>query len=579
MAGGSLDQDGVIVSYAWDFGDGEDSDEVNPQHVFTQQGEYTVTLSVTDNDNNVHSDTSVVSVILSVSLTIGISPDNSGMVKLDPEGGLLEAGTIVSLTAKPNPGFMFVAYLDENNQIVSEDVIYSFEIVNDTTLTAQYSMIAQGSLQLQVNVLPVGAGSVVLDPPGGVYQAGDSVAVAAFQNVGYEFLGFFDKSGSMINADGFFVLQMVSDLTLTAKFAALPPTSTSMATLSVIVTQDATGTVTLDPPGGTYPIGTVVTMSAESAAGYEFVQYSGGVTSTEAVIGVTITGNTNVQAEFDWLPQMGNPGNILVTNFAGNSVLEFDRFDGTLLGRLVQPGAGDLSLASGIDFGPDGNLYVNGFANDRIMRFEGRSGVLMDAFASLAGNLTVLALRFGPQGDLFVADATNNNILKYDGVTGESTGIFVNPRNSNLFLPVGMRFNADGNLFVVSQGNGLIIQYNGVSGATIGTYANLASVGFSLPIDLDFNDAGDLFVTTSGSDSVARVAADTGTMSTFVSPMSGGLDSPAGILVNPDSGNVLVANQSTDQILEYDGTTGDFVRVFAIGVPGEVVFFMAHRAK
>ncbi len=44
---GSTD-DGKIVSYAWDFGDGETSSEKNPTHAYKTPGTYTVKLTVTD---------------------------------------------------------------------------------------------------------------------------------------------------------------------------------------------------------------------------------------------------------------------------------------------------------------------------------------------------------------------------------------------------------------------------------------------------------------------------------------------------------------------------------------------------
>ncbi len=48
----SFDQDGVIVSYRWDFGDGTTSTEKNPTHIFSSTGRHHVTLTVTDNDND-----------------------------------------------------------------------------------------------------------------------------------------------------------------------------------------------------------------------------------------------------------------------------------------------------------------------------------------------------------------------------------------------------------------------------------------------------------------------------------------------------------------------------------------------
>ncbi|MET0065220.1 MAG: PKD domain-containing protein [Candidatus Thiodiazotropha sp.] len=47
---GSSDPDGTIESYSWDFGDGEGSSQDNPNHTYSVAGDYTVSLTVTDND-------------------------------------------------------------------------------------------------------------------------------------------------------------------------------------------------------------------------------------------------------------------------------------------------------------------------------------------------------------------------------------------------------------------------------------------------------------------------------------------------------------------------------------------------
>jgi PKD repeat protein/RNA polymerase subunit RPABC4/transcription elongation factor Spt4 len=55
---GSYDPDGNITQYEWDFGDeSEHSFEANSSHVYTLQGNYTVTLTVTDDDNVTNTDT------------------------------------------------------------------------------------------------------------------------------------------------------------------------------------------------------------------------------------------------------------------------------------------------------------------------------------------------------------------------------------------------------------------------------------------------------------------------------------------------------------------------------------------
>ena len=60
-ASGSYDEDGEIVSYAWDFGDGTSAVGVVVEHVFPEQRvEYTVVLTVTDVDGGYNSTSRIV---------------------------------------------------------------------------------------------------------------------------------------------------------------------------------------------------------------------------------------------------------------------------------------------------------------------------------------------------------------------------------------------------------------------------------------------------------------------------------------------------------------------------------------
>ena len=61
-ASNSYVPDGVIVSYEWDFGDGENGSGINPTHVYQYPGEYTVTLVITDSNGDAYSTSILVTV-------------------------------------------------------------------------------------------------------------------------------------------------------------------------------------------------------------------------------------------------------------------------------------------------------------------------------------------------------------------------------------------------------------------------------------------------------------------------------------------------------------------------------------
>ena len=66
----SADSDGTIVSQSWNFGDGsEPSTEANPSHSYPDLGNYSVLLTVTDNDGSINTKAIPVSVIPNVAPT------------------------------------------------------------------------------------------------------------------------------------------------------------------------------------------------------------------------------------------------------------------------------------------------------------------------------------------------------------------------------------------------------------------------------------------------------------------------------------------------------------------------------
>jgi len=62
LGAASVDPDGWLVRFLWDFGDGNHSYDMNPTHVFDRPGQYIVTLQVIDNAGRSDEDRVRVSV-------------------------------------------------------------------------------------------------------------------------------------------------------------------------------------------------------------------------------------------------------------------------------------------------------------------------------------------------------------------------------------------------------------------------------------------------------------------------------------------------------------------------------------
>ncbi len=78
---GSYDPDNDLLTYAWSFGDGSPGVGVNPTHIYTTVGTYTVTLVV--NDGKVNSDPSITAVTIAESSglpVVDVGPDQSVLV-------------------------------------------------------------------------------------------------------------------------------------------------------------------------------------------------------------------------------------------------------------------------------------------------------------------------------------------------------------------------------------------------------------------------------------------------------------------------------------------------------------------
>jgi serine protease len=95
---GSTD-DGSIVSYDWDFGDGCTGTGIYPNHTYIDDGTYTVTLTVTDNDEDVNTSTTTATIDnVAPSANAGGPYSGSVNISITFSGNATDPGTADVLT-------------------------------------------------------------------------------------------------------------------------------------------------------------------------------------------------------------------------------------------------------------------------------------------------------------------------------------------------------------------------------------------------------------------------------------------------------------------------------------------------
>jgi uncharacterized repeat protein (TIGR02543 family) len=141
----------------------------------------------------------------------------------------------------------------------------------------------------------VGNGSISLNPPGGTYCEGTVVTLTAVPDAGWEFDGW---SGDLTGTTNPTTITMNSNKSVTATFSQLPVPDYTL-TVNIV----GQGSVALNPPGGTYPQGTGVCMTATPDTGWQFDGWSGDLTGTANPGCITMNADKTVTATFS---EVGN---------------------------------------------------------------------------------------------------------------------------------------------------------------------------------------------------------------------------------------------------------------------------------
>jgi hypothetical protein len=215
------------------------------------------------------------------SFTLTATAGARGSVVLNPAGGTYLSNTMVTATATPSAGWTFLQWLGDataNNSATTTVAVTrnkSVEAVFGTTL----------------RTTATGGGSILLNPPGGVYPYGTVVTLSAVPQSG-NYFGLWGDAGSG-ETNPLIVTVTNSDQTFAALFG---PVSGGQAALTVAPLGG--GQVAVSPPANAYTLGADVTATATPNPGQTFLGWSGDASGTLNPLPLVISSNRTIYANF-----------------------------------------------------------------------------------------------------------------------------------------------------------------------------------------------------------------------------------------------------------------------------------------
>jgi hypothetical protein len=193
-------------------------------------------------------------------------------------------GEVVSLSATPSPGWVFVCW---SGAASGSQGPQSITLNGNKSVTAHF---ARETCSYSLSISTSGSGTVSKSPNKGSYDCDESVTLRALPSPDWEFSHW---SGDVAGSRSTKSMTMDGDKSVTAWFELVPPET---HTLLVRVAGDGT----TNPIPGVYEHdeGTVIAILAEPSQGWRFDHWSGAVTGSDNPISVTLEDDVEVTAHF-----------------------------------------------------------------------------------------------------------------------------------------------------------------------------------------------------------------------------------------------------------------------------------------
>ena len=146
-----------------------------------------------------------------VEVTTTVNPENAGVVS---GAGTYSYGDNIVLKATPNAGYKFSNWT-VNGEVVSKDAEYTFRVIKDIDLVANF--IPENSYFVTTSVNPKDAGVIT---GAALYNLGETATLVATPNEGYRFVNW-TENGVSVSTDAQYSFEITGDRELVANFTLL----------------------------------------------------------------------------------------------------------------------------------------------------------------------------------------------------------------------------------------------------------------------------------------------------------------------------------------------------------------------
>jgi len=166
---------------------------------------------------------------------------------------------------------------------------------------------------------------------------------------------------------------------------------------------------------------------------------------------------------------------------------------------------------------------------------------------------------------LLVGSFYSNSILSFDESTGSFNGALVSHHSGGLVSPRGMVMGTNGDLYVNSgkifanPSQSSLLVYDAGTGNLVTSLLPQGNHNGQLTYGdargLIFGPDGNIYVASDAENNILQIDPSTGTiLQAFVPTGSGGINHPQGVVFGPD-GNLYVADAGGNSVLRYEGPT------------------------